>query len=98
MRTASPNASMPAARICRTSTTSDARAVRSDLLRTACARFVGDDTRDLLPGATWCIPTREPHEVRVGADGAVIVEAFAPPRDDWQGLEETTPAEPRWPR
>ena len=59
---------------------------------------VADQSVDLVPGATWCIPAHQPHEVRTGPDGAVIVEAFAPPRDDWRSLEETTPAEPRWPR
>jgi quercetin dioxygenase-like cupin family protein len=59
---------------------------------------VGSDTRELQPGASWCIPAHIPHEVRVGERGAIIIEAFAPPRDDWRALEETAPAEPRWPR
>jgi len=38
-----------------------------------------------------------PHEVRVGPDGAVLVEAFAPRRDDWDALERRAGAEPLWP-
>jgi unsaturated pyranuronate lyase len=59
---------------------------------------VGSDERKLLPGASWCIPAHAPHEVRVLADGAVIVEAFAPPRDDWRSLDAAPVATPRWPR
>lgn len=59
---------------------------------------VGSDERVLGPGATWCIPAHVPHEVRVGSAGAVIIEAFAPPRDDWHALETTAPAPLRWPR
>jgi unsaturated pyranuronate lyase len=59
---------------------------------------VGHDERKLLPGASWCIPAHAPHEVRVGPDGAVIIEAFAPPRDDWHSLDGTASSTPRWPR
>jgi len=59
---------------------------------------VDSDERLLDPGASWCIPPHTPHEVRVGPSGAIIVEAFAPPRDDWRALHETPPAAPHWPR
>jgi quercetin dioxygenase-like cupin family protein len=59
---------------------------------------VGDETRELRPGATWSIPGDVPHEVRVGAEGAVVIDVFAPPRDDWQGLAPAEPQPPRWPR
>ncbi|SEG65055.1 Cupin domain protein [Nonomuraea solani] len=56
---------------------------------------VGDETRDLGPGGTWCIRADVPHEVTAGPDGAVVVEAFSPPRTDWT---ETAPREtPHWP-
>jgi quercetin dioxygenase-like cupin family protein len=45
---------------------------------------VGAETHDLVRGASWCIPANAPHEVRVNAERAVIIESFAPPRDDWQ--------------
>ena len=32
---------------------------------------VGDESRELAPGATWSIPANVPHEVQVGPDGAV---------------------------
>jgi len=59
---------------------------------------VGDETRDIVPGDTWCIPGGVPHEVEVGPDGALVAECFTPVRADWAGLERLKgrPA-PRWP-
>lgn len=59
---------------------------------------VGTETRTLAVGATWRIAAHEPHEVHVGDTGAVVIEAFAPPRDDWQALEHRERTTPRWPR
>ncbi|MEV0382145.1 cupin domain-containing protein [Nonomuraea sp. NPDC050643] len=57
----------------------------------------GAETRDLGPGGTWCVRAGVPHEVTAGPDGAVVVEAFSPVRDDWAGLETVPDQEPRWP-
>jgi unsaturated pyranuronate lyase len=57
---------------------------------------VGDETRELGPGETWCIPSNVPHEVHVGADGAVVIDVFAPTRDDWRHAERVE-RPPRWP-
>ncbi len=58
---------------------------------------VGDETRDLAPGGTWCIGANVPHGVTTGPAGAVLVEVFSPPRSDWDGIERQTPRAPRWP-
>jgi quercetin dioxygenase-like cupin family protein len=58
---------------------------------------VGDEARDLGPGGAWSIPANVPHEVRVGPEGAVVVDVFAPGRTDWSELERQPPREPRWP-
>jgi unsaturated pyranuronate lyase len=58
---------------------------------------IGDDERDLSVGATWCVPPNVPHAVRTGPDGAVVVEAFAPARADWDALERLEPSPPAWP-
>jgi quercetin dioxygenase-like cupin family protein len=58
---------------------------------------VADEERELGPGGTWCIPAQVPHEVRTGPGGAVVVEAFAPIRDDWDRLDRDQPSPPRWP-
>jgi unsaturated pyranuronate lyase len=58
---------------------------------------VGDETRELGPGGTWRILANEPHEVHAGPEGAVVIDVFAPPRDDWSALEPQPPRPPRWP-
>ena len=58
---------------------------------------IGDESLDLGPGGTWCIPANEPHEVVAGADGAVVIDVFAPTRDDWSAFEPQAPRTPRWP-
>jgi hypothetical protein len=45
----------------------------------------------------WRIPSDTPHDVRVGPEGAVVVEAFAPARADWDGLERRAASTPLWP-
>jgi len=58
---------------------------------------VGDEVRDLGPGGTWQIPPNTPHEVHAGPDGAVVVDVFAPARDDWQSIERVDARTSRWP-
>jgi quercetin dioxygenase-like cupin family protein len=58
---------------------------------------VGDESRELRAGETWCIPSGVPHEVHVGAEGAVVVDVFAPTRADWLDAPHAAPRRPRWP-
>lgn len=58
---------------------------------------LGDDTRELAAGGTWRIPPNMPHEVHAGPEGAVVVDVFAPPREDWAALERIGGHTPRWP-
>ena len=58
---------------------------------------VADETRELGPGETWRIPGDTPHSAEVGPRGAVVIDVFAPPRDDWKRLPEREPAPPMWP-
>lgn len=58
---------------------------------------IGDETRELGPGGTWRIPSDVPHEVVAGPDGAEVLDAFAPARDDWAEKERLDPRTPRWP-
>jgi quercetin dioxygenase-like cupin family protein len=63
------------------------------LIRGSMTFTVGDETKELKPGAMWVIPGNTPHCVASGPEGSVLVELFAPPRDDWGGLERK-PARP----
>jgi len=58
---------------------------------------VADETRELTPGMTWSIPSNVPHEVQVGAEGAVVIDVFAPTRDDWREAPAVDERTPRWP-
>jgi quercetin dioxygenase-like cupin family protein len=57
---------------------------------------VADETQEL--GGTWNIPAEVPHEVRAGAEGAVVIDVFSPTREaDWAGLDREAPRAPNWP-
>jgi quercetin dioxygenase-like cupin family protein len=58
---------------------------------------VGEETMTLGPGGSWRIRSDVAHRVDVGPDGAVVAEAYAPVRADWQALPLLEPAPPRWP-
>ena len=49
---------------------------------------VADESRQLGPGDTWSIPANTPHEVHTGPEGAIMVDVFAPVREDWKPLEQ----------
>lgn len=58
---------------------------------------VGDETSTLRPGGIWRIPGDTPHSVTGGEEGAVVVDVFSPPRDDWAARETFEGRPPRWP-
>ena len=58
---------------------------------------VGDEVGELGPGWTWRILANVPHSVAVGPEGAVLVEAFSPPRHDWASIPSGEPGPGRWP-
>jgi quercetin dioxygenase-like cupin family protein len=58
---------------------------------------VGGERRELGPGGTWCIPPNTPHEATAGPEGAVVIDVFAPTRDDFRDLTTLELRAPRWP-
>ena len=58
---------------------------------------IGGDVKEVGPGGTWRILGHVPHSVVGGPSGAVLVESFAPGRDDWEKRERVAPSLPRWP-
>lgn len=58
---------------------------------------VADETRDVAPGDTWSIPSNVPHQATAGPEGAVVIDVFAPVREDWVSLAPAEPRSPRWP-
>jgi quercetin dioxygenase-like cupin family protein len=57
---------------------------------------LGGEERDLGSGGIWRIPSNTPHSVTGGSDGAVVVDIFSPPRDDWRAAEVLAPRPPSW--
>jgi quercetin dioxygenase-like cupin family protein len=63
------------------------------------ASFVAEGrTIVLTEGGAYRFHAGVPHQVTAGADGAVFVECFAPPRTDWMSLEPAADAGLRWPK
>ena len=59
---------------------------------------IGDETaRGRAAAASWVIPPNVPHSVVAGPEGAVLVEAFSPPRADWGAIPTREPGPGRWP-
>jgi quercetin dioxygenase-like cupin family protein len=67
------------------------------VLKGSMAFRVGDEERELGPGDTWTIPANTPHQAVAGPEGAVVIDVFAPPRDDWAALEPLAERLPPWP-
>jgi quercetin dioxygenase-like cupin family protein len=49
---------------------------------------IGDEEREVGAGESVVVPSNAPHTVTVLED-AVVLDLFAPPRDDWQRGEDT---------
>ncbi len=59
---------------------------------------IGDETRDLVAGDTYTIPSDLPHSVvRTGPQGCVVIDVFAPVRADWDAVERDEPSPGSWP-
>lgn len=68
------------------------------LVRGSFTRFrIGEESREIHPGDTWRILGGVPHEVETGPDGALVVELWSPPREDWEQFERLAPRSPGWP-
>jgi quercetin dioxygenase-like cupin family protein len=58
---------------------------------------IDGETRELGPGGSWRILSNRLHVARAGPRGAIVIDAFAPIRSDWQ-FEPLAPRTPVWPR
>jgi quercetin dioxygenase-like cupin family protein len=59
---------------------------------------VGEESRTVKSGGIWRIPSDTPHTITGGDRGAVVVDVFSPPRDDWAARERLEPRPPQWPQ
>jgi quercetin dioxygenase-like cupin family protein len=53
--------------------------------------------RTLGAGEGWVIPSNAPHDAVAGAEGAVVIETWAPPRTDFLQLQTLAAAPAQWP-
>jgi quercetin dioxygenase-like cupin family protein len=67
------------------------------LVRGSMRLRVDGESRELRPGDTWRILSDVPHEAHTGPEGALAVEIWSPPRDDWKTIEAEEPRPPGWP-
>jgi quercetin dioxygenase-like cupin family protein len=68
------------------------------LIEGSLAFTIAGEVGEVLPGGTWRIHGHVPHSVVAGPDGAVLAEAFSPPRaGDWEATERLEPGPARWP-
>lgn len=58
---------------------------------------VGGERRQLGPGETYVISSGTPHAAEAGAEGATVLDVFAPIRADWESLERLPPQPGSWP-
>ena len=67
------------------------------VIRGALTFRIGQEERALGPGGTWRILANEPHEVRVGPEGASVMDVFSPIREDWHALPTDPEVRSAWP-
>lgn len=59
---------------------------------------IGGERRRLKAGDTYVIPANVSHEAIAGPEGCVLIDVFAPIRDDWRQHKPQPPKSPKWPR
>ena len=67
------------------------------VLRGTMTFTIGGETRVLKPGDTYEIPGNVAHEATAGAEGAVVIDVFAPIRADWHRFRPKAPQPSLWP-
>src|SRR5438309_12124275 len=58
---------------------------------------IAGQSQELGVGETYSIAGGVPHSARAGADGASVVDVFAPVREDWKKAPTVEPFAGRWP-
>ena len=58
---------------------------------------IGGEVGKVVPGSSWRILANVPHSVVSGPEGAVLIEVFAPARNDWGAIPFGEPGPGRWP-
>lgn len=67
------------------------------VLQGAISFVIGGEARALRAGDTYEILSNVPHEATAGPEGAVVIDVFAPVREDWAWIAPQAIRTPRWP-
>lgn len=67
------------------------------VLRGSVTMVVAGQSRELRVGETYTIAGQVPHSAKAGADGASVVDVFAPVREEWKSAPVLEPFPGRWP-
>ena len=67
------------------------------VLRGSVTMVIGNQSRELRVGETYTIASQIPHSARAGAQGASVVDVFAPVREEWKTAPTLEPFPGRWP-
>lgn len=57
----------------------------------------GEEQRTVHAGDGWVIPAGEEHDAIAGPEGAIVIETWSPPREDFQNLAALPLTVPLWP-
>jgi quercetin dioxygenase-like cupin family protein len=58
------------------------------LLEGACTRIQGDEEIEVKAGEFWHTPGGVAHGIRTGAEGALVLDIFSPPREEYKKAGE----------
>ncbi len=64
------------------------------VLKGSVTMTIGGDEKELR---VYRIPSNVPHSARSGANGATVMDVFAPIRADWEKAERLQPSRGGWP-
>lgn len=67
------------------------------VLRGSMRFTIAGETRDLVAGDMYNIPSNVPHDAVTGPEGAVVVDVFSPVREEWRAMAPLAPQPPIWP-
>ena len=67
------------------------------VLRGSVTLRVSSEERTVEAGGTWNIASHTPHFLKGGAEGAIVLDVFAPTREEWKHLDVISAARPSWP-
>lgn len=67
------------------------------VLRGTMRLTIDGESKELVAGDIYNIPSNAPHDAVSGPEGAVVVDVFAPVREEWRGMQPIPPRQPEWP-